>query len=191
MMPRASSGIVPYLAGLPGVQALCTAHLFTLGCGPVLMWARPLVPCGVPIWSSVLQWEGLQDGGWGVFRAPQPRCLLRRPPSLGHSRAQLLSRLLLLWLMLLMRGQVLVQDVHPASRLPFLFWRHCCVSSPHFPLPPGHRDLADVALRCLAANSQEYPPRARRRWPSLWCWSTACTIFCGSLCPPIVDSSDW
>ena len=66
----------------------------------------------------------------------------------------------------------------------------CCVSSPHLPLPPGHRDLAGAALRCLAANSQEYPPRARRRWPSLWCWSTACTIFCGSLCAPIVDSSD-
>ena len=66
----------------------------------------------------------------------------------------------------------------------------CCVSSPHLPLPPWHRDLAGAAFRCLAAHSQEYPPRARRRWPSLWCWSTACTIFCSSLCPPLVDSSD-
>ena len=166
-------------------------HSWTCSCAsvadvPVLMWARPLIPCGVPIWSSVLQWERLQDAGWGALGAPRPLCILRRPPSLGR----LLSCLLLLWLMLLMRGQALVQDVYPAYRLPSLLWRHCCVSSPHFPLPPGHRDLADAALRCLPANSQEYPPRARRRWPSLWCWSTACTIFCGSLCPPIVDSSD-
>ena len=45
------------------------------------MWARPLIPCGVPIWSSVLQWERLQDSGWGVVGAPRPLGLLRRPPS--------------------------------------------------------------------------------------------------------------
>ena len=33
----------------------------------------------------------------------------------------------------------------------------CCVSSPHLPLPPWHRDLAGAAFRCLAAHSQEYP----------------------------------
>ena len=39
---------------------------------PVLMWARPLIPCGVPIWSSVLQWKRLQDAGWGALGAPRP-----------------------------------------------------------------------------------------------------------------------
>ena len=66
----------------------------------------------------------------------------------------------------------------------------CCVSSPHLPLPTWCRDLAGAAFRRLAAHSQEYPPRARPRWPSLWCWSTACTIFCGSFSTPLVDSGD-
>ena len=122
---------------------------------PVLMWARPLIPCGVPRWPLVLQWER-----WVPLGAPRPLCLLRRLPSLGHSCARLVSCLPLLWLILLMRGQALVQGVHPAYRLP------------------------------SGGQLEEYPPRARRRWPSLWCWSTACTIFCGSLCSPIVDSSD-
>ena len=46
----------------------------------------------------------------------------------------------------------------PCISITLLAWAACCVSSPHLPLPPGHRDLADAALRCLAANSQEYPP---------------------------------
>ena len=32
------------------------------------MWARPLIPRGVPIWPLVLQWERLQDAGWGALR---------------------------------------------------------------------------------------------------------------------------
>ena len=28
-----------------------------------------------------------------------------------------------------------------------------------------------------------HPFHPRLRWPSLWCWTTASTIFCGSLCP--------
>ena len=96
---------------------------------------------------------------WGT----PANCLLCRPPSLGHSRARLLSCLLLiwlmLWLMLLMREQALVQDVLSAYRSPSLLWRLACelAPSPHLPLPPGHRDLADAALRWLAANSQEFP----------------------------------
>ena len=193
-MSRASS--VPYLAKLPGIQSLqqslCTAHLFTLGLAYVLVCSSSHVgsssnPLRCICMIISLAVEAIAGCCWSALGAFRPRCLLRRPPSLGHSRVRLLSCLLLLWLLLLMRGQALVQNVHAACRLPFLFWRHCCVSSSHFPLP---RNLADAALRCLAANSQEYPPRARRRWSSLWCWSTACTIFCGSLCPPIVDSSD-
>ena len=38
----------------------------------------------------------------------------------------------------------------------------CCVSSPHLPLPTWCRDVADAALRRLAAHSQEYSPSARR-----------------------------
>ena len=72
VMPRASPGIVPYRAGLPGVQAHCGRacatvqgtpfHSWTRSCvsvadAPVLVWACPLIPNGVPIWSSVLQWK--------------------------------------------------------------------------------------------------------------------------------------
>ena len=61
--------------------------------------------------------------------------------------------------MVLMREQALVLDAHPAYRAPSLLWRLACelAPSPHLPLPPGHRDLADAALRWLAANSQEFP----------------------------------
>ena len=43
----------------------------------------------------------------------------------------------------------------------------CCVSSPQLPLPTLCRNLADAALRRLAAHSQVYPRRARQHWPSL------------------------
>ena len=60
MMPQASS-----------------SHSWTCSCAsvadaPVLMWARLLIPCGVPIWSTVLQWKRLQDAGWGALGAPRP-----------------------------------------------------------------------------------------------------------------------
>ena len=37
-------------------------HSWTCSCAsvadvPVLMWALSLIPCGVPIWPLVLQWE--------------------------------------------------------------------------------------------------------------------------------------
>ena len=79
-MPRVSPGIVPYLAGLPCAQAhcsrACAQHTFSLvdllcasvADAPVLMWARPLIPGGVPIWSSVLQWKQLQ----GALGSPRP-----------------------------------------------------------------------------------------------------------------------
>ena len=62
-----------------------------------------------------------------LLGAPRPLCPLRRPPSLGHYRARLLSCLPLLWLTLLMRGQALVQGVHPPYRLPSLLWRQIAV----------------------------------------------------------------
>ena len=46
----------------------------------------------------------------------------------------------------------------PCISITLLAWAACCLSTPHLPLPPQHRNLADVALRCLAAHSQEYPP---------------------------------
>ena len=45
----------------------------------------------------------------------------------------------MLWLMLLMREQALVQDVHSAYRSPSLLWRLACelAPSPHLPLLLG------------------------------------------------------
>ena len=47
----------------------------------------------------------------------------------------------------------------PCHRSPSVLWRLACelAPSPHLPLPPGHRDLADAALRWPAADSQESP----------------------------------
>ena len=47
----------------------------------------------------------------------------------------------------------------PCHRSPSVLWRLACelAPSPHLPLPPGHRDLADVALRWRAADSQASP----------------------------------
>ena len=51
VMPRASPGIVPYRAGLPGVQAhcgsLCKAHPFTRGLAHVLVWLMLQSSCGL------------------------------------------------------------------------------------------------------------------------------------------------
>ena len=52
-------------------------HSWTRSCASVddasvLVWACPLTPNGVPIWSSVLQWKRLQDAGWGALGAPRP-----------------------------------------------------------------------------------------------------------------------
>ena len=48
----------------------------------------------------------------------------------------------------------------PCHRSPSVPWRLACelAPSPHLPLPPGHRDLADAALRSPAADSQESLP---------------------------------
>ena len=84
MMPRASPGIVPYRAEPPGVQAHSAEpvhgtpfHSWTRSCAsvadaPVLVWACPLIPHGVPIWPSVLLWKQCQDAGWGALVAPRP-----------------------------------------------------------------------------------------------------------------------
>ena len=52
-------------------------HLWTRSCAsvadaPVLVWACPLIPDGVPVWPSVLLWKQLQDAGWGALVAPRP-----------------------------------------------------------------------------------------------------------------------
>ena len=58
--------------------------------------------------------------------------------------------------------QTVVLDAHPAIVRP-----------PLLPLPPGHLDLANAALCSPAADSQKSLP-----YKTLWCWTTASTIFC-------------
>ena len=72
--------------------------------------------------------------------------------------------------------QTLVVDAYPATVRPL--WRLACelAASSLLLVPLGHLDLADAALRLPAAASQLSLPRLR--WPSLWCWTTASTIFC-------------
>ena len=35
--------------------SLLASSCASVGDVPVLMWTRPLIPCGVPIWSLILQ----------------------------------------------------------------------------------------------------------------------------------------
>ena len=80
---------------------------------------------------------------------------------------------------MLMCKQTLVLDAHPAIVRP-----PCAggllVSLPHRPFSRCLLGIWTWQMRLFARRRPTHrnPFRTRLRWPSLWCWTTASTIFC-------------
>ena len=75
--------------------------------------------------------------------------------------------------------QALVLDAHPAIVRP-LCPGGLLVSLPHRPVSRCLLGIWTWQMRLFACRwlTHRSPFRTRLRWPSLWCWTTASTIFC-------------
>ena len=110
-------------------------------------------------------WKQVQDAGWGALVAPRPSahstdCPASIPPASSLATA----------VFALDAAHAIAQDAeipadtgrgclpcHCAAPMP---WRLACelAASPLLPVPFGHLDLADAALRLPAADSQMFFP---------------------------------